>query len=332
MSNYNKPNERLIRLLNLIQELQIRPKQTPKELCERLAIKKATFYADKKLLSESGFSWYYDRNRRIYIRDGESILPMLELNLREALAIVLAVKHFSNAGDSTLVFDALSGIKKLISATPKVARQLLTDLLEDVLKIVFQNNTQLIDSLVEAQRSRRCIAIDYLDQSKKQLMSYEIAPYQLFFQARALYLDCYITSEKRIATLRVNRIKKIKKYTSIFEVVGEYDFVERHRHTFRAIRREGEPQKVRLLFNKEVAEFIRESVWHKSEKKLEGTDGSICLELTVSEPKEVLWYLVMPYVEYVTILEPKYLQEELLRIISSVLKKYKSNNNAQNAK
>lgn len=319
MSNYNKPNERLIRLLNLIQELQIKPKQTPKELCERLAIKKATFYADKKLLSEAGFSWYYDRNRRIYIRDGESILPMLELTLKEALAIVLAVRYFSNAGDNNLVFDALSGIKKLISATPKTTRQLLFDLLDEVLKKVFQNSTQLIDNLIDAQRSRKCIVIDYLDQSKKQLMCYEIAPYQLFFQAKALYLDCYIASEKRLATLRVNRIKKIKKYSYVFEVLPEYDFFARHRYTFRAIRRDTKPQTIKLVFNKEVAEFIRETSWHSSEKKIEGTDGSIYLELTVSEPKEVLWYLVMPYAEYVKILEPKWLEDEFRRIIESVI-------------
>lgn len=315
---------RLTRILKLIQELQLRPKQTPKELCEKLGIKKATFHSDKTLLSKAGFSWCYNRASQTYILEGENILPMLNLTLTEALAIVVAVRHFSGAGDISLIFEALSGIKKLIAATPNNTRNFLFSLLGDILSMAFQATPKLIDALIEAQKSHRCMVIAYDDRSQKRTMHYEIAPYQLFFQARALYLDCYILEEKRIAMLRVSRIKKIEKYTSTFEVLSDYSFTERHKHTFRAIRRDGQPQTVRLLFDKEVADLIRESFWHSSEKKLDGVDGRICLELAVSEPKEVLWYLVMPYAQQVKILEPKWLEDEFISIAQTVINKFKT--------
>lgn len=324
MSTYDTQLTRLTRLLTLIQELQLRPKQMPEELCKKLGIKKATFHADKTLLSKAGFSWYYNRTSQAYVLEGDNILPMLNLNLRETIALVLAIQHFSVAGDITLVFDALSGIEKLVMATPKPARSLLSNILKSIVKKTFQNTQQIIDFLIAAQKSHQCILVTYNDRSQKKVIIYKIAPYQLFFQARALYLDCYIIEEKRVVTLRVSRIKTVEKHNSIFDILPDYNFEQRHKHTFRAIRRDEKPQVVRLLFDKEVAELIRESSWHSSEKKIDGQDGSIYLELTISEPKEVLWYLVMPYAEHVKILEPKWLEDEFIKIAQVVVSKFKT--------
>ncbi|MEW6732809.1 MAG: WYL domain-containing protein [Acidobacteriota bacterium] len=324
MLNTNSPSARLARLLQLIQELQLRPNQSPQQLCKRFGIKRSTFHSDKKVLAEAGFIWHYDRRRGGYLHEGDSILPLLDLNLREALAMVLAIRQFSASGDATLAYDAVEGVKKLITATPAATRRLLAGLLEGIMRTTFRSEPAIINTIAEAQRSRHHLIIQYQDRSRNRLMRYEIAPYQIFFQARALYLDCYITSESRIATLRISRIKKVESYGGLFNISPDYDFVARHRHTFRAISSQAPPQKIRLRFFPAVAELIWESHWHASEHKLTCSDGSLILELTVSEPKEVLWYLVMPYAEHVDILEPDTLRQELLRIIYCVQKQHQN--------
>ena len=54
------------------------------------------------------------------------------------------------------------------------------------------------------------------------------------------------------------------------------------RHSFSVFR--GEPEKVSILFDVDVAEYIKEKVWHDSQEILNQGDGSIvfCADIAVT--------------------------------------------------
>lgn len=322
MKNDSTLNHRLVRLFQLIQELDLNPAQKPQELWERLGIGKSAFYKDLKLLAEAGFSWSYNKHRQKFVREGEGVLPTFSLTLQEAIALILAVRQFAASGDTVLAFDAIEGIKKLISVAPLIMRPLLQGALTDILAKQFKAEPKILDRILEAQRLRREVKILYDDQSRRQILWYRIAPYQIFFQARALYLDVLIPEEHRIATLRFGRIKEVGEPGPSFDVIKTYNFTERHRYTFRAFQSEQPPQTVKLRFEQKVARYILESEWHSTEKKIECSDGGVILTLQVAYPREVLWYLVMPYAEHASILEPAWLKEEFVRIAHAVINKH----------
>jgi predicted DNA-binding transcriptional regulator YafY len=85
---------------------------------------------------------------------------------------------------------------------------------------------------------------------------------------------------------------------------------------------DGKPQRVRIRFDAKTARYIREAYWHESQHMLDGTDGSLILTLAVSEPREVLWYLVFPWGEGAEILEPKWLREEAARMAQQIYQRY----------
>jgi predicted DNA-binding transcriptional regulator YafY len=85
---------------------------------------------------------------------------------------------------------------------------------------------------------------------------------------------------------------------------------------------DGPPQKVRIKFDANVARYIHESYHHESEEKLWFDDDSLLLTLCVSEPREVLWYLVFPWGQGAEILEPQWLREEAIKIAQRMIEIY----------
>jgi predicted DNA-binding transcriptional regulator YafY len=314
---------RATRLLELIREIQTNPRQAPEQLQRSLGVSRSQFFEDKKALAQIGFVFEYDRQLGRYVIKNDISLPVADLTAVEALSLVMAVRQISAAGDHTLAFDAVRAIKKIIANSNKSVRKLLEYAMDDdVLKKRFKVDSQIIDELWQAQERNSRLEILYDDFSQHRERKMEIDPYALYFKGRALYLDVYALEERKVLMLRVSRVKKILARKGPFQMRPDYNFRERHRHSFRVVTGDKPPQLVRIKFAPNAARFIDESYHHESEKKLWFVDGSLRLSLTVSDPREVLWYLVFPWGEEAEILEPQWLREEALNTARNILARY----------
>src|SRR6266508_1928139 len=301
---------RATRLLELIREIQSNPRQTPEQLWRSLGVSRSQFFEDRKALAQIGFVFDYDRQRGRYVIKNDISLPVADLTAVEALSLVMAVRQISAAGDHTLAFDAVRAIKKIISNSNKRVRALLEYAMDDdVLKNRFKVDSQIIEELWHAQ---------------ERYTRLEIVPYALYFKGRALYLDAYVAEERKVLMLRVSRVKYPLRRIGNFAVRPDYNFRERHRHSFRVMMGDKPPQLVRIQFAANAARYIDESYHHESQEKLWFADGSLRLSLTVSDPREVLWYLVLPWGGEAEILEPPWLREEALRTARHILERYQA--------
>jgi len=70
------------------------------------------------------------------------------------------------------------------------------------------------------------------------------------------------------------------------------------------------PWKVRLLFAKEVATYIRERVWHSSQQLRERRDGRLAIRLGTSGRKELMRW-ILSWMPNVKVLAPRQLRERL---------------------
>jgi predicted DNA-binding transcriptional regulator YafY len=325
----SKPAEseqhRTTRLIKLICEIKSTPWQTPEQLWRSLGISRSQFFEDKKALARAGFVFDYDRKRERYVIKKDKYLPVYDLTALEVLSLVMAVRQISAAGDHTLAFDAVKAIKKIIANSEKSVRELLEYALEDdVLKNKFKVDSRITEELWQAQE--RCIRLEirYDDASHGRERTIQLDPYAIYFKGRALYLDAFVPEEKKVLMFRVSRIKQILSRIGNFSMREDYNFRERHRHSFRVMTSDKPPQLVRIKFAPNAARFIDEAYHHESEKKLHFTDGSLVLKLTVSDPREVMWYLVFPWGDEAEILEPQWLREEVLRAARNILARYQA--------
>jgi len=316
---------RTTRLIKLICEIKSNPWQTPAQLWRALEISRPQFFKDKKALAKLGFVFDYDRKRIRYVIKKDLYLPVSDLTAVEALSLVMAVRQISAAGDHTLAFDAVRAIKKIIANSEKRIRELLEYALDDdVLKNKFKVDSRIIEELWQAQERWIRLEIVYDDFSQNRERTIQIDPYTLYFKGRALYLDAFVPEEKKVLMFRVSRVKQILGRVGNFAVREDYNFRERHRHSFRVITTDKPPQLVRIKFQANAARYIDETYHHESQKKAHFTDGSLVLSLTVSDPREVLWYLVFPWGDEAEILEPQWLREEAIRVAQQIVAKYQT--------
>jgi predicted DNA-binding transcriptional regulator YafY len=70
------------------------------------------------------------------------------------------------------------------------------------------------------------------------------------------------------------------------------------------------PWKVRLLFAREVASYIRERVWHTSQELRQRRDGSLEMRLQTSGRKELSRW-ILSWMPHVRVLAPRELRQRV---------------------
>ncbi|MCS6805808.1 MAG: WYL domain-containing protein [Acidobacteriota bacterium] len=322
-STSQSKKDRFARLIRLAVEIKTNPQQRPEDLWRRLGVGRSQFFQDCRALNEIGLEFKYDRRERRYQIIKDLFIPVFDLTVTEAISLALMVRQLSATGDHTLAWDAVTAVRKVIANAPEPARDMLAHAMNEItLRKRFQVNPRIMEALWRAQQERRRVRVLYDDYSVGKERWLQADVYMVYFKGRALYVDVFLPDEQRVAMLRASRIKQVELQALRFQVRPDYDFHKRHQPSFRVLVSDSPPQRVRIRFDARTARYIREAYWHDSQRMLEGDDGGLILELTVSEPREVLWYLVFPWAEGAEILEPPWLRQEAAKLAEKIYEQY----------
>jgi len=309
------------RLLRLAADIKTNPWQTVSGLCHALGVAKAQFYRDKQALEGYGFSFSYSRPQNRFLIEKDPYLPIYDLTLTETFALTMAVRQLSAAGDFVLTYDALEAVKKIVANAPGTQRELLVECLHGtVLQRGFGCQPQVLEDLHRALLDQRRVVIQYTPPAAGAAKEYTLHPYQIYFKRRALYLDAYDVEANEYRVFRVNRISRVQPTGMRFTRHTDYNFAQRHRHSFSVFIGET-VQRVCVRFNKRITPFIRESCWHHSQQITEQPDGSLLFEVEVNEPREVGWW-VLQWGAEAEVLEPESLRQELRETAQRLVRLY----------
>jgi len=81
-------------------------------------------------------------------------------------------------------------------------------------------------------------------------------------------------------------------------------------------------EKVKVWFDSDVAGYIKEKIWHESQKIEQRDDGSIIFEAEVAGTDEIKFW-IMNWGSKAEVLEPESLRDEILRETEVMLERYK---------
>ena len=95
-----------------------------------------------------------------------------------------------------------------------------------------------------------------------------------------LYLYARAHEYDEVRTFAVERIEKIEVLDQTFEIPADFNVSEYARGAFGIAG--GKPEAVELVFDAEMAGYIRERVWHESQELEDGPDGSVVLRMSVA--------------------------------------------------
>jgi predicted DNA-binding transcriptional regulator YafY len=245
----------------------------------------------------------FNRAKRSYEILADPYLPILNLKLSEAFALILAVRQLSASGDYILTYEAIEGVQKIVASAQPELRTFLRNVLdESVLRQGFGCDASILESLRQACAEHHHVIITYEHYDQDAVWRHTIDPYQLFFRRRALYLDAYDKGAKALRVFRVNRIKRVQLTGLSGVIVDNYSFASRFQDTFSTFVGEGATT-VKVRFSKRIAPYIRESLWHWSQRLTPRPDGGLLYEVCVTYPKEVAWW-AMSWGSEAEVLEP----------------------------
>jgi predicted DNA-binding transcriptional regulator YafY len=159
----------------------------------------------------------------------------------------------------------------------------------------------------------------YFTMSRKKESRRKVDPYRIWFFNGTFYLIgfCHVRNEVRIFAL--DRIKMLHQTKDSFEIADSFDIDEFLGASFGVYQ--GEPTQVKIRFSSEVAGYIREKIWHESQKLEPQEDGSLIFEAVVAGTDEIK-YWILGWGSHAHVLEPESLKEEIVTETMATLNLY----------
>ncbi len=293
-----------------------------KELASRFGVNIRTVYRDMTSLGTDLHVPVRDDKGRWKIEPGYR-LPPIQFTLSEALNIFLAARlmlRYSNRYDpnTDATFTKLSAV-------------LPTTLAEQVRKTMAwmqkleknEKHLRILSTVAEAWVSQRRLKIEYRSLPAKAAVERIIEPYYIEPAApgHASYVIAHCHRTGKLRTFKIERIESAELTNQSYTVPADFDANEFFGSSW-GIVVEGEVQTVKLkIEDRELIRLMSETVWHPSQVLDKKNDGSMVMTLRVTDTVE-LYSWILGWGEYVEVLEPKELRQEIIDTAKNVVKLY----------
>ena len=322
----------MARIIEIASLIHSEPRQwTRSRLAERFEVNKTTIQRDINLLREMEIQ-ILPCGKKGYEMISDFFLPPLNLDLKEALALITAASFYRSAEDKQAGEVMNRAIHKIISVLPKQAGNILNQIAPQIevphLQISEIDETHPYkEDLYEAIRGRRSVNIAYNSFSSGQQTHHQLSPYAVLFRKHAWYVIGRSEKFNRVLTFRINRIASLSMTNSSYEIPEDFS-VQRYLDKSWDVML-GTDTHVVIFFAPRIAPLIREVNWHPTQQIRELKDGVIRFEVTVAGWQEIGWW-VLSWGDEATVIKPKALQKWIIQTARKMVKLY--TNQKQNKK
>jgi predicted DNA-binding transcriptional regulator YafY len=155
---------------------------------------------------------------------------------------------------------------------------------------------------------RRRLRMRYHSLSSGEEGERDVDPYHLTYFDGGLYMVAYCHTRKDVRLFAAERIRAAELLRQRFEVKNGFDlkaFLDRAWGIL-----QGELVTVRVVFSPKVARYIRERLWHPSQRFRDLADGRLEMTLRVADTLEVRRW-ILGYGTDAEVVEPDGLREAL---------------------
>ncbi len=231
---------------------------------------------------------YSAKNRGYCYTEQQYKLPAMNIRERDLFGVYLAEKLLVQY-EGTPIYDSLCSVFKKIEAA--LPNKISMDPAGDQSKFtVFPPFSTTIDPavweiMIDCLRSSHQVHIAYKTPGKGPIER-TIDPYHGLRFEGDWYVVGYCHLRAEIRTFSLSRIVTAKKSGKFFQIPEDFDFQQLSGGHFGVHWGEAEIE-VKIRFNKQVAEYVRERTWHPTQKVDDGENGTIILSLTVNHLLEL---------------------------------------------
>lgn len=199
--------------------------------------------------------------------------------------------------------------------------------IDDVISFRIRSSRNIDMKIFEDLKSavKNYISIDshYMAGYSGKLSHRMLDPYQIINEKGEWYLVAFCHTDKDIKTFSINRFRKIEITGNKFERKKDFNINNYFENSF-GIFESDKIFTVKLYFDKDAARYVKEKIWHKSQKVKVNPDGSIILIMKVNSLIEMKFW-ALSWGKGCKVLAPKKLKENLKEELLKALDNYDQN-------
>ncbi|MBT8372412.1 MAG: transcriptional regulator [Deltaproteobacteria bacterium] len=289
-----------------------------------------TVYRDLEALQVAGFPIYTEKV------DGKSLWSLLgeaknnipiPLNLTELMALYFS-RGMMKVLKDTVFYDSLESLFDKIKTTLPPEYIGYLGQIEKSLEVSAKPYKQygklqdLLGRLSEAAVHKRFIEITYFTMSRKKETRRKVAPYKIWFFDGTFYLIGKCGLRKDIRMFALDRIKTLEPIDETFDTPQDFNIDEFMKSSFGVFH--GKSIRVKVWFAADIAEYIREKIWHETQNIEVQKDGSIIFEAEVAGTEDIKFW-VLKWGAKARVLAPASLSEEIRFEAQAMLRNYEAN-------
>ncbi|HWP35435.1 MAG TPA: transcriptional regulator [Thermodesulfobacteriota bacterium] len=314
-------NDQAVRQLCLLQRLEAaRSGLTLEELAGSLPADAPrhvrTIRRDLEALEAAGFPLVTERvggRTRWRLMEGFRQVPALRLSPTELMALAVSRRLLAPLDGTQLQAALSSALAKAAAALPPpglaYARRL-----EEVFSVglgpykPYASHRETVERLTRALDERRTVQMRYFTASRGRTARREVDPYCLYYVGGALYLIAYDHWRRDVRVFAVERIRSLTLTDHAYQMPLGFDPNAFMRSALVAMR--GRPVQVELLFSKATAAWVRDRVWHPSQRLVPLKDGRLRMTLEVADTPELVGW-ILHFGSGVRVVRPESLREKV---------------------
>jgi predicted DNA-binding transcriptional regulator YafY len=284
-----------------------------KGFCAELGVSRQTIMADLDYLRDE------ERAPIEYVADAHGYrlsdetweLAPMSISRDEVFAFTVARKLLDAFRGTPLEMDMTSVLGKIAdSMDGKVMLDLdsLTDRFTVIAEDYVVQDPEIWKEVSRCLNAGEQMAVVY-EKFNSDVGDYILKPYHMFAYHGNWYLAAYNMAKGKVATFAMSRIREVCATRAYFEVPDSFDPARHAKESFGIVRGD-KVFRVKLLFSRKVAGYIKERVWHPTQKIVQKRNGDVVLSFETAGWKELVRW-VLSWQPDVKVLTPKRLAERI---------------------
>jgi predicted DNA-binding transcriptional regulator YafY len=251
--------------------------------------------------------------------------PMVQISQRELVSVFLAQKMLPQYRGTPFEKPLQSAFSKLISSMEGELSVAWSDLDAAISFRGIQSepgDLELMQQLAEAIRTRHEVQFEYVKLGAQAGEVRRLRPYHLANVANQWYLFGYDYLREDIRKFVPARMKSLEVLREQFERPKDFSIDKVLKGSF-GVFSGGDPIPIRIWFDRERAQLMRERKWHHSQKIKELRNGEIELRLELSSFIEIVPW-ILSWGRHAKVISPKELVAEVREEARQVGAQYKN--------
>jgi predicted DNA-binding transcriptional regulator YafY len=317
--------QQLERIMEIDRRIRNEEYPNADRLSKMLEVSRRVIFVDREFMinrlgapianNRSKGGWYYT--------DRTWVLPGMIVTEGELLAFFLSVeisKRFLGTSLESSMRSAVEKIAKGVKGPVTVDMDTLRSHYTFSAPVLISANEKVLLDIHHAISEKKCMWMRYFTASRGEHTERKVLPYHLHNIRGDWYLIAFDQLRSQYRTFLVGRISDLKILPEQFVRDETFSISDWMQSAFQA-ERSGEATDVSIRFSAATAHYIRERVWHPSQRIEEHPDGSLILHLKTGGLGEVKRW-VLQYGGGAEVLSPETLRQECVAEIRNLVGLY----------